>query len=159
MSELNEPNNQQAAKETITSQEAQSNTLDKELPKKVIPRKVRRLTAKQEGFVKDFLETKNASEAVRRNYDITNVNSASVIGTENLANLSIQERIKTLKSKYIEDSFSAYEKQKEIMLKTDNEELINKIANKIQDRAGFTPVYRQENKTMSVKYSINRGND
>jgi phage terminase small subunit len=48
---------------------------------------MKKLTAKQEGFVKDFLETKNASEAVRRNYDVKDAKPGTItnLGSTNLA--------------------------------------------------------------------------
>lgn len=124
-----------------------------------IPKR-RKLTAKQEGFVKDFLETKNASEAVRRNYAPTTTNTVKAIATENLAKPSIQEKIETLKQTFVDDSYYMYGQQKEILerVKQRNPELANKIINKVLDRAGLAPVTKSESKNMSAKFVITRGN-
>lgn len=54
-----------------------------------------RLTPKQKGFVKDYLETGNGSEAARRNYDIQGDSEslAGVIAAENLKKPKIIEAI------------------------------------------------------------------
>lgn len=125
-----------------------------------MPRK--NLTAKQEGFVKDFLETKNASEAVRRNYDVADAKPGEVtnIASKNLANTSIAAKIRELKSKFADDSYYLYEEQKAIFERTKqrNPELANKIINKVLDRAGLAPVTKSESKNMSAKFVITRGN-
>ncbi len=125
-------------------------------------KKKRKLTAKQEGFVKDFLETKNASEAVRRNYNVLDAKSSEVtaIASENLAKPSIQERVEELRGKMVTDSYWMYERQKEILetaLSANNLELGNKIINKVIDRAGLMPVYKQESKHITAKYTFTRG--
>lgn len=52
-----------------------------------------KLTKKQQGFVKDYIETGNATEAAERNYDVKNRNVANAIGAENLAKPSIEKVI------------------------------------------------------------------
>ncbi|MCL5410451.1 MAG: terminase small subunit [Patescibacteria group bacterium] len=42
------------------------------------------LTLKQQRFIKDYLETGNATEAAARNYKVANRHTAEVIGFENL---------------------------------------------------------------------------
>lgn len=54
----------------------------------------RKLTIKQRGFVKDYIETKNATEAVRRNYDVLDENTAGTIAVENLLKPAIDCAIK-----------------------------------------------------------------
>lgn len=130
--------------------------------KPIIPKR-RKLTAKQEGFVKDFIETKNAAEAVRRNYDVTSASKDTVyaIAHENLQKPSIQGMIEEMKANYVQDSYEAYAIQKQLLRKTLEHpkqwELTNKIANKIQDRAGFAPVKQSESKHMTAKFVITRG--
>lgn len=123
--------------------------------------KRRKLTMKQEGFVKDLLETKNASEAVRRNYDVENAAPGTVtsIASENLSKPSIQEAIGKLKEQFVSDSYFMYGQQKEILSRVSarNPELANKIINKTLDRAGFAPVHKNENKSMTAKFVITRG--
>lgn len=46
--------------------------------------KERKLTLKQKGFVKDYVVTKNGTEAVKRNYNVVNDNTAGVVAYENL---------------------------------------------------------------------------
>lgn len=127
--------------------------------------KKRKLTAKQEGFVKDFLETKNASEAVRRNYDVEGAQPGVItnLASTNLAKTSIQERIATLQSQFVEDSYNVYAIQKQILAQVSARphqfELANKIANKILDRAGFTPTHKSENKSLHARFVISRGEE
>jgi len=47
-----------------------------------------KLTIKQKKFVKEYIETGNATEAAARVYDVTDRNSANSIGSENLAKLA-----------------------------------------------------------------------
>lgn len=60
----------------------------------VLPeKKKRKLTAKQRGWVRDYLATNNASEATRRNYDVA-PGTVTSLASENLAKPSIQEAIR-----------------------------------------------------------------
>lgn len=52
------------------------------LPKTGKPRK---LSKKQKGFIKDYIETGNATEAAMRNYNVKDRLIARVVGSENLA--------------------------------------------------------------------------
>ena len=56
---------------------------------------VKRLTLKQRGFVKDYLETGNATEAVRMNYDLKGKEPslAGIIASENLNKPKVKEAI------------------------------------------------------------------
>ena len=54
-----------------------------------------KLTKKQQGFVKDYIDTGNATESAERNYEVKNRNVANAIGAENLAKPSIQEVIES----------------------------------------------------------------
>jgi len=54
---------------------------------------VEKLTNRQRGFVKDYIETGNATLAAKNNYDVTDDNTAAVIGSENLRKLKISETI------------------------------------------------------------------
>lgn len=47
-----------------------------------------KLTIKQKKFVKEYIETGNATEAAARVYDVTDRNSARAIGGENLSKLA-----------------------------------------------------------------------
>lgn len=53
----------------------------------------KRLTKKQKGFVKDYIDTGNGSLAVKRNYDVSNDLTARVIAHENLTKPNIVKSI------------------------------------------------------------------
>jgi len=56
--------------------------------KKAAPRKRRPpLTAKEKAWVKEFLETRNATEAAARTYDVSSRESANTIGARNHTHL------------------------------------------------------------------------
>lgn len=74
------------------------------------------LTKKQKGFVRDYLETDNATEAAERNYDVKNRNVANNIGAENLAKPSI---IKTIADMLPDDLLA--EKHLALLNKLDSE--------------------------------------
>lgn len=65
-----------------------------------------RLTKKQKGFVKDYVETENGTQAALKNYDTNDYKTASVIAAENLDKPSIRVAIenhrKTLKQALID---------------------------------------------------------
>jgi len=61
-----------------------------------VPQKKRRLTKKQRGFVNDYADTGNATQAVKNNYDVKNDLTARVIGSENLTKPNIIEELKLL---------------------------------------------------------------
>ncbi len=48
------------------------------------PKKKRRLSKKQRGFIKDYIATGNGTQAALENYDVTTTHSATVIASENL---------------------------------------------------------------------------
>jgi phage terminase small subunit len=61
------------------------------------------LTKKQKGFIKDNIETGNATQAALNNYDIESddpENVAGAIGSENLTKPKIQEALKPVLEKY-----------------------------------------------------------
>lgn len=58
-----------------------------------------KLTKKQQGFVKDYVETGNGTQAALRNYDTDNPDVAKVIASENLTKPNIQEAIKSIAEK------------------------------------------------------------
>lgn len=120
----------------------------------------RRLTLKQQGFVKDYIETKNATEAAARNYDTDDRAVAAAIAGENLQKPAIQAELETIKAQYRADAYKVYEIQKQILYKVSGGrdlQLANKIADKIQDRAGLAPVSKNESKHMTAKFVITRG--
>lgn len=95
------------------------------------------LTPKQEGFVRDYLDTGNATEAVRRNYDITTDGSARAIGSENLTKPNIRKAIEDA----AEGAFSVI-----VALSTgaENENVRLSASKDILDRAGFKPTEKTD---------------
>ncbi len=61
--------------------------------------KKKKLTLKQTKFVKEFLETGNATEAASRAYNANNRNTANSIATENLAKPAIKQSIEEVQAK------------------------------------------------------------
>lgn len=57
------------------------------------PKKLPKLTKKRKGFVKDFIETENATEAVVRNYNVKDRNVAKTVGSELLTFPNVIEAI------------------------------------------------------------------
>lgn len=51
------------------------------------------MTIKQQLFINEYLKHRNATQAVIRVYDVSNKNSASVIGCRLLRNVKVQEAI------------------------------------------------------------------
>lgn len=53
----------------------------------------KRLTKKQQGFVKTYVQTGIATLAAKKNYNVTNENSAGAVGSEVLSNPKVQAAI------------------------------------------------------------------
>lgn len=97
------------------------------------------LSPKQEGFVRDYLETGNATEAAARNYDIGDRTVAGAIGGENLKKPSIIEKLKAYSDQASDNIITLSNKARS--------EAVRLNANKdILDRAGYKPVERSEQK-------------
>jgi phage terminase small subunit len=58
-----------------------------------------KLSLKEEGFVNDFIDTKNGSEAIRRNYNVKNDNVAGVMAHENLNKPKIAKKVESIVKK------------------------------------------------------------
>lgn len=54
---------------------------------------MRRLTLKQKGFIKEYVKTKNGTEAVLKTYNTTDKSTAGMIASENLSKPKIQEAL------------------------------------------------------------------
>ncbi len=69
-----------------------------------------KLTKKREGFVEDYIETGNATEATVRNYDVKDRDVAKAVGSELLTfpNVieAIENRRKSLKDALIEEGIT-----------------------------------------------------
>lgn len=95
------------------------------------------LTPKQRGFVKDYLETGNGTQAALNNYDTEDANTAGVIAWDNLRKPKIQAKIQDA----AEEAFE----QMRLLSKTADSDNVKFSATKdILDRAGFKPVDKKE---------------
>ncbi len=70
-----------------------------------------KLTKKQQGFVEDYLETGNATEAAERNYDVKDRSVANAIGAENLSKPSIRNVIMSIADSLTEEELTIKHKQ------------------------------------------------
>lgn len=89
-----------------------------------------KLTKKQKGFVKDYLETGIGVQAALNNYDTTDYNTAHAIASENLQKPTIRQAIES------------HAENAEIMIYTlsqtaDNEGVRLNASKDILDRAGY----------------------
>lgn len=91
-----------------------------------------KLTPKEKGFIDDYLDTGNATEAARRNYDVKNDNVAGVIGWENLRKPKIQQKIQ-------DASELAFSTILALSQGADNESVRLNASKDILDRGGFKP--------------------
>src|SRR3990167_7419265 len=55
--------------------------------------KTRKLTPKQSEFVDEYARTKNATKSAMIAYDVNNIRTASVVGSENLAKPDVSQAI------------------------------------------------------------------
>ena len=103
-----------------------------------------RLTKKEKGFAKDYLDTGNGTQSALKNYDTDNENVAGSIASQNLRKLKIREYI---------DSHA--EKAESMIYKLSQEadgEAIRLNASKdIMDRAGFKPIDQTMNLNVNIK--------
>lgn len=105
-----------------------------------------KITRKQKRFVKEYLDTGNATEAAARVYDVKNRRVANAVGNENLAKPSLQALIEAA----AEGAFA----QIEILSRTAEAEPVRLNASKdILDRAGFKPVDKQDVRVAGVSLS------
>lgn len=95
------------------------------------------LTPKQEGFVRDYLDTGNATEAVVRNYDVKDRDVAGVIGSQNLGKLRIQQYLQDKAEKAAEIIYT-------LAISAENETVKLNASKDIMDRAGHKPVERTD---------------
>lgn len=67
-----------------------------------MPDYLAKLTKKQRGFVKDYVETENGTQSALKNYDVNNAGTASAIAVENLQKPLITEAIIEVKKSIAE---------------------------------------------------------
>ena len=106
-----------------------------------------RLTKKQKGFVKDYLETGIAGLAAERNYDVKDNDSARAIGSENLTKPNIIALIEN----HAEKSVAIIVE----LADTAKNENVKLGANKdILDRAGYKPIEKTQTQSVNVNVNI-----
>lgn len=106
----------------------------------------RKLTKKQEGFAKDYIDTGNATLSAKQNFDVTNDNSAAAVGSRALRNANVQE--------YIEDKAEkAASIVYEIAQSSEHDNVRLSASKDILDRAGFKPIERNLNVIQTIDES------
>jgi len=106
----------------------------------------KKLTKKQKGFARDYLETGNGTIAALNNYDIEGKNPekiASAIAVENLGKPSVKAYLESKAEKAAEFVYTLAES-------AENEGVRLGASKDILDRAGFKPV----DKSMSVSVAV-----
>lgn len=88
------------------------------------------LSPKEKGFVNDYIDTGNATEAAARNYDVANRNVAGAIGWENLRKPKIQAMIQ-------DASETAFSTVLALSIGAENEAVRLNASKDILDRGGF----------------------
>jgi phage terminase small subunit len=107
-----------------------------------------KLTKKERGFAKTYIDTGNGTQAVMEHYDVTSENSAASIASQNLRKLKIREYIE---SKAQDASSMVYE-----LSQYGEAEAIRLNASKdILDRAGFKPIEKSQNINVNVEVESN----
>lgn len=102
-----------------------------------------RLTKKEKGFAKDYLETGNATQSALKNYDTDSENTAAVIGHENLRKPKVREYLESKAERAAEIVFELAESAEQ-----DNVRL--GASKDILDRAGFKPIDKVQNLNINI---------
>jgi phage terminase small subunit len=106
-----------------------------------------KLTKKQKGFVKDYLETGNGVESALRNYDTTDYNTANVIAVENLQKPTIIEYLNSKADDAVSMIYTLSQKGEQ--------ESIRLSASKdILDRAGYKAIDRTQNVNVNIETTL-----
>ncbi len=102
-----------------------------------------RLTKKEKGFVKDYLESGNGTQAALKNYDTEDENVAASIASVKLRKVKIMEYLEEKSEKAVSNIY-------ELANGAENE-AVRLSANKdILDRAGFKAVEKSVNLNVEV---------
>ncbi len=104
---------------------------------------VKKLTKKQRGFVKDYLDTGNGTQAALKNYDTTDPKTAGVIAVENLAKPSVRE---ALESHAPDAEAMIYSLAKS----AENEGVRLNASKDILDRTGYGAIVKTQNTQVNV---------
>lgn len=106
-----------------------------------------KLTKKQRGFVKDYIDTGNGVQSALNHYDTDNYNSANQIAIENLQKPTILQAIESHAEKAESMVYHLSQNAKA--------EVIRLNASKdILDRAGYKPIDRSVNTNLNLTKSI-----
>ena len=111
---------------------------------KSAPTKLPKLTKKQAGFVKDYLETGNGTQAALKNYDTTKPEVANAIAVENLQKPSIQAYLESKSNR-------AAERVVELSEQKENLSVALGASKDILDRAGYAPVEKSQNINVNIE--------
>lgn len=98
----------------------------------------KRISKKQRGFAKDFVESGNGTQAALKNYDTKDYMTAAAIASENLRKPQVRE--------LIEGYAERATKNIQTLAENAENETVRLNANKDQlDRAGYKPIERSIN--------------
>jgi phage terminase small subunit len=103
------------------------------------------LTIKQRGFVKDYLETGNASQAVKNNYNVANDQTARAMGSENLTKPNIKKSLSCLLD---ENGLTDEHLVKKLA------ELVNAKKQTVCVSNGVRKIIKEENDTQAMRFGI-----
>lgn len=112
-----------------------------------------KLTKKEKGFAKDYIDTGNGTQSVLKNYDTKSENVAGAIASQNLRKLKILD--------FIEEHAEVAESKIFQLSQKAKSEMVSFVASKdIMDRAGFKPVEKSVNLNLNqeqTEESITKG--
>jgi hypothetical protein len=103
-----------------------------------------KLTKKEKGFVKDFIDTGNGTKAVLNNYDTEDYDIASSIASQNLRKLKIQQALSEHAEPAESMIFNLSQEAKQEMVRLN-------ASKDIMDRAGYKPI----DKSISSALNLN----
>lgn len=107
----------------------------------------KRLTKKQKGFVKEYLESGNGTQAALKVYDTDSPNTAKAIASENLTKPNVKA--------YLEDKAEkAAEFVYQLAESAENEGVRLGASKDILDRAGYKPVEKSQTVSISIEASV-----
>lgn len=123
------------------------------------PKKLRKLTKKERGFVKDYVLTENGTQSALKNYDTKDYKTASVIASENLdkprIQVAIEETRKTLKNALIEEGVNEQyiAKKVNVLLTAEKKVFRNNVSTGEIEEIGTEPDYNAIDK--GLKHATN----
>src|SRR5438552_3585478 len=106
------------------------------------------LSPKQEGFVRDYLETGNATEAAARNYDVVDRATASNIGYENVRKPQIMAKLQSWADKASDNIYT-------LANKATNETVKLNANRDILDRTGYKPIEKVDQRSETYNMNMN----